>query len=65
MKVYTSNDFTGFYPVGTAMVIVASNADEALTIAKNKCNSIGLTFDGTLDELDLNPQAVILCDGDY
>ena len=66
MRVFTSNDFTGQYPVGAALVVVATNEDEALSLAKNCCEKSGLVFDGNLIELDVTRVGYeMLLDGDY
>lgn len=66
LRVFTSDDFTGRYPVGTAMVVIAINEDEALILAKKSCEQCGLKFDGTLKEIDVSkPDSYILNDGDY
>ena len=69
MKVFWSTDFRGFYPVGTAAVVVARNEDEARRLLRQKILDHGLPdpFDEfTVTELDISsPKAVILRDGDY
>lgn len=66
LKVFISSDFTGHYPVGTALVIVAKNYDEALALARKSCKQYGLDFDGTLDRVDLcKPDSYMICDGNY
>lgn len=66
MRVYTSNDFTGHYPVGTAMVIVAINEDQAIKLANEICIKHGLVFNGTLVEIETNIEiGYMLHDGDY
>ena len=68
MKVFTCTNFEGFYPVGTAAVVVAENVTEADMLLRNKLNSIGLSQDDELilEELSLNSSVVvILRDGNY
>ena len=68
MKVFTCTNFEGFYPVGTAAVVVAENVTEADMLLRNKLNSIGLQQDDELilEELSLNSSVVvILRDGNY
>ena len=64
LRVFYSNDFKGFYPVGTAAVVVAKNEREArkLLEAAHPMAKKG----ATLVELKLTKaQAVILLDGNY
>lgn len=67
MRVWVTNDFTGYRPVGTAAVVVA----ESLALARRQLNFSlemrGLpTNDYTLSEVDIDhPDALILCDGNY
>lgn len=67
MKVYTCNDHDGFWPVGTASVIVAGSEDEARELLRNKLLSMKLDpSDFTLAELDVSKRGVtVLRDGDY
>lgn len=69
MNVYTHNQFEGRYPVGTAAVVVAKNAQDAAILLENKLVSIGLKQ--TIKPADLKevnvkvPDCIILQDGDY
>ena len=65
-RVFVSNDFLGFWPVGTAAVIVAANEDDARRYLNNALTARGLDPNqgGTLREL-VNYGAEILCDGNY
>ena len=66
LRLFASNDFTGHYPVGSALIVVAVNEDEALKLAKDKCAENKLVFDGTLIEIDLCASgSYMLVDGDY
>lgn len=67
MKVFTVNDFTGFWPVGTAAVVVAENEASARKLLEAKLAERRLPADGfTLHELSTEaPSVLILCDGDY
>lgn len=67
MKVFTCIDHAGFYPVGTASVVVAPNEDEARVVLESALKERGLPATKfTLKELHLvMPVARILCDGDY
>ena len=69
MKVYTCNDFNGYYPVGTGAVVVAKNQTEAarrleIELAnKNLEQSISPL---SMIELDTESATVrILTDGNY
>jgi hypothetical protein len=64
MKVYYSDDFSGFYPVGTSAVVRANNLEEATILISAALNLKGLEFDGTLTEFK-GKGVVILQDGDY
>ena len=53
MKVFTCRDFTGFYPVGTAAVVVAEDIGAATVALRNALIDNGLPGDDfTLRELD-------------
>lgn len=66
LRVWTSNDFSGFWPVGSALVVVAPTRKAAIDAAQVACARCGLTFDGTVDELPLTAgESRVLCDGDY
>ena len=71
MKVFTSSDFPGFWPVGSAAVVVARSKRGAATLLRNVLIHKGLIKKGveddfTLEELDLSePHTAILCDGNY
>lgn len=62
MRAWTSDDFPGVWPVGTAAVIVAP--DEAA--ARELLRKAVVNDDFTLVEVDLSkPQAIVLRDGSY
>lgn len=67
MKVFTCDDHEGYWPVGTASIVVAENEEEAHKILYEKLKSINLVDnDFTLKELDTSkPNVVVLRDGDY
>lgn len=68
MQVFYTNDFRGFYPVGTAAVVVARNLDEAYVLMTNQLVGMGLGADNafTLHELATDStRVVVLCNGDY
>ncbi len=69
MRVFYTNDFAGHWPVGTAAVIVARNADEAYELMTSKLIAMGLMKDGnefTLVEIATDVTSVtVLCDGNY
>lgn len=66
MRTFYSNDFTGHYPVGSALVVVARDREKAQKIAEKICKKYNLVFDGTLDEIfnDIE-DGYMLVDGDY
>lgn len=68
MKVYTSDDFRGHWPVGTSAVIVANTAERALEILKLELAEKNLPqpLPISVQELDLGEECVlILNDGNY
>lgn len=66
MSVWTSNDFSGRWPVGASAVVVASTQEEALFMLSAELKARGLKFDGTLVKLPLDKlTCVILQDGEY
>jgi hypothetical protein len=67
MYVFTCNDFEGFYPVGTAAVVVANNEEEAKKMLIDELDKRGLPqTDPTLTFVHtLSPSVHILCDGNY
>ena len=69
MKIYTCNNFTGHWPVGTAAVVVAANPIEASILLNKELVKGRLDGDATPDdmwELSADTEKVrILCNGDY
>lgn len=68
LRVFYSNDFRGFYPVGTSAVIVARDLDEAYVLLTNKLVGMGLGVgnDFTVKELPTDSMhVVVLQDGNY
>lgn len=67
MFIYYSDDFTGHYPVGTALVVRASSRIAARRLASKSLKEKGLVFDGSLTLISnkLPPACHILCDGNY
>lgn len=67
MKVWTCDDFTGHYPVGTAAVVVAQSEADARLLLIDACRARGLVIeDFTVKPLDSSvARAVVLCDGNY
>lgn len=68
MKTYTNTSFTGHYPVGTAAVVRARNAEEAAELLNAELRTHGLR--GNVTAADMDPmlrkeRVIILCDGDY
>lgn len=69
MNVYTSKGFEGHYPVGTAAVVVAKNAEIAAAILQDALRREGL--DQSINSEDMkeleteNSLVVILNDGNY
>ena len=66
MNVYTSNDFSGMFPVGASAVVVADTIEEAAEMLEGVLSARSLVFDGTLHLLQTDhPQVIVLQDGDY
>lgn len=70
MRVFTSTTFDGFWPVGSAAVVVASNAEEAKEYLLKALEAHGLPQRDpsgvTVRELPVDRVfARILCDGNY
>lgn len=68
MKVFINTRFKGFYPVGTAAVVVANNVEEACTLLNEELAARGLdatTVDKFTQIKTNKPFAEILLDGDY
>jgi hypothetical protein len=69
MNIYTNNSFEGYYPVGTAAVVIAETAEEAAEILEGELESRGMDQQinpKTMIKLDASSQdVVILNDGNY
>lgn len=68
MNVYTNNRFTGFYPVGTAAVIVAPDAATAAAMLTKELTARFLPGAVEADMVLVHtetPGVTILNDGDY
>lgn len=67
MRVFVCNDFTGYWPVGTAAVVVADDEVAARGLLAQALRDKKLDDGGfTLTEVDTGKAAVrILNDGDY
>jgi hypothetical protein len=68
MNIYTNTSFTGHWPVGTAAVVRAENAEEAAEILTAELRNHGLRDTVSADEMTPLPKgkcAVVLNDGDY
>ena len=69
LKVFTNKEFTGWYPVGTAAVVVAESKEEAASRLNSALVSKGLEPSAKSEDMDFLPQGVgycrILNDGNY
>jgi len=69
MNVYTNNQFVGFWPVGSAAVVVADSSEKAATILNEKLGAMGLKPGAEPKSMVLvntSAESVeILCDGEY
>jgi hypothetical protein len=68
MKVFVERTFTGFWPVGTAAVIVADTKQRAEELLRDALAARGLTPDQRLQLEELETameQAIVLRDGNY
>lgn len=68
LKLYTCKEFDGHWPVGSAAVVIAQSKNEAADMLEAKLESIGLKqrIDaGTMIEVLMMKQAIVLCDGNY
>jgi len=64
---YVCTDFKGYYPVGTAAVIIAKNHKQARKLLDEELAERGLPKGtGKISLQDMSePYAAILCDGNY
>ena len=69
MKVFTNNKFDGYYPVGTAAVVIAEDKQDAARLLSNALSDALLCPDvkaGDMIEINATEElCVILCDGNY
>ena len=74
MKVWTNNSFYGFYPVGSAAVVVADTREQAAELLGKKLTEMGLGVAGNepnskaedfVELITDTENVVILCDGEY
>lgn len=69
MKIWINNQFEGNYPVGTAAVVIAADADKAAMMLNDDLEARGLPRSAkTEDFRRVNPRKAavcVLCDGDY
>lgn len=68
MKIWTNNSFKGFYPVGTAAVIVAESKKKAVNYLDKALKEIGLEKscpDDMKELLIVEGNVQILHDGNY
>lgn len=72
MRVFTNTTFQGHYPVGTAAVVTAANAEDAALMLNGYLAGMGLIQEETImaaDMVELTlskwPQIRVLCDGNY
>lgn len=69
MKVWTNNEFTGFYPVGSAAVVIADDAESAADMLNLRLRGVGLDGDaeasGMCEIALINGNCAILSDGNY
>ena len=66
LRVWTCKGFEGYWPVGTAAVVVAVSMSEAARLLEGELGKLGLTqsVELTFEELDLGiPHAKVLLDG--
>lgn len=70
MKIYTTTEFTGHYPVGTAALVVAEDRQQAAEVLNRQLQGLGLPGDASPDSMvpvivGEAAFARILCNGDY
>lgn len=69
MKVWTTTDFAGHYPVGVAAVVCADTAMQAAELLNVQLRARGLAGDATAEGMQRfvtsKPGCEILSDGDY
>lgn len=68
MKIFSCDDFTGHYPVGTSAIIIAEDEAQAKSLLDEKLLEQNLKLDGTESFKEINlhsAKAIILNNGDY
>lgn len=69
MRVWTSTEFEGYWPVGTAAVVVAETPEAACELLKRELSARGLDQQITASQFveieTTRPVAVVLRDGNY
>ena len=70
LRVFSCTDFTGYYPVGSAAIVMAMNSEDAAAILNQELRSIGLLGNADPRSMipfpDENDRSVrILNDGNY
>ena len=63
MRVFYTNDFRGYYPVGASAVIVARDLDEAYRLMTSRLIAMGLgvnNSDFTIKELSTDSTQVVV-----
>lgn len=66
MRVFVSADFSGYWPVGAAAVVIAESVEQATELLSRELTDRALKFDGTLQEINTTkPHAFVLLDGEY
>jgi hypothetical protein len=69
LKLWYCTDFKGFWPVGTAALAIAGDAEEAARLINEQLSARGLQADVTSESVNEmtydEPKALILLDGAY
>lgn len=68
MKIFWTDEFEGFWPVGSAAVVVDANEELARKRLDTELKGIGLKGlrpTDTLHEIPLEPDTIIINDGNY
>lgn len=69
MNVYYNSSFEGYYPVGSAAVVVAESPEQAAHFLEGELRQHGLSQKVNADDMKLVPMKIgfvdIICDGDY
>lgn len=69
MKLFVNNNFVGFYPIGTAAIVLAESVEEAVDKLKVELEARGLNTVVTQEQfLEINmseSSAIVLRDGNY